>query len=116
MARTTCTAVCFELLLTIAFSGYSSACYASTTATQDTLAIRVDGTDVAVTFTGTWIDYADSENCGNGAHRTADGDPRRYFAHAHINCALPKTGIGWKPAHKRDPDRRGIGTHLVCGD
>lgn len=94
MARTTCTAVCFELLLTIAFSGYSSACYAFTIVLEDTLVIRVDNTDVAVTFTATWINYAASENCGNGAHRTADGDPRRYFAHAHVNYTLPKTGLG----------------------
>jgi hypothetical protein len=34
---------------------------------------------------------------------------------AHYRALGGKSVSFWKPARKRDPDRRVIGTHLVCG-
>ena len=91
--RTTFVATVWSVILTSSvLSVLSDNCQASTQYTTDSLWIRVDGQNIRVTFSGNWTDYANAEDCGTGAHRTASGS--RYFAHAHIEYTLPANGTG----------------------
>jgi hypothetical protein len=75
-----------------------SSAVGSTTLTSDMLFTREGTTDYSVTFTvpaGTFIGYANGENCGNSAHKTIGlgGSTSRFFKHWHITYTLPKTGV-----------------------
>ncbi|MDR2438737.1 MAG: hypothetical protein LBE12_05125 [Planctomycetaceae bacterium] len=59
---------------------------------EDRLWIREGNENYRVKFTGTWVEYANDENCANNDHKTTKGQ-QRYFGHVHVNYSLPRTGM-----------------------
>jgi hypothetical protein len=81
------------LFMTVIFCSITTKSYCADYYTRLTLEVREEGRDYYVAFDvsyGEFVLYANDENCGNSAHRTANGG--RYFEHIHFSYSLPKNG------------------------